>query len=80
MAKTMEISALLRNSGFIVETAVMGRSVSKALADANRRKVTHAVIIGPKELNVGKVVLREMKNGNQRTVLFNKLTEEILVN
>lgn len=80
MAKTMEISALLRNSGFIVETAVMGRSVSKALADANRRKVTHAVIIGPKELNVGKVVLREMKNGNQRTVLFDNLTEEILVN
>jgi histidyl-tRNA synthetase len=80
MANAMEISALLRNSGFMVETAVMGRSVSKALADANRRKVTHAVIIGPKELNVGKVVLREMKNGTQRTVLFNKLTEEILVN
>ncbi|MEJ2281405.1 MAG: histidine--tRNA ligase [Candidatus Bathyarchaeota archaeon] len=80
MANAMEISALLRNSGFMVETAVMGRSVSKALADANRRKVTHAVIIGPKELNVGKVVLREMKNSTQKTVLFNKLTEEILVN
>ncbi len=80
MAKTMEISALLRKSGFTVETAVMGRSISKALADANRRKVTHAVIIGPKELKVDKVVLREMKNGTQRTVLIKNLTEEILVN
>ena len=80
MAKTMEISALLRKSGFMVETAVMGRSVSKALADANRRKVTHAVFIGPKELKVGKVVLREMKNGTQRNVSISKLTEEILVN
>ena len=80
MANAIEISNLLRKSGFKVETAVMGRSVSKALADANRRKVTHAVIIGPKELNVSKVVLREMKTGTQRTVLIDNLTEEILVN
>lgn len=79
MANAIEISNLLRKSGFKVETAVMGRSVSKALADANRRKVTHAVIIGPKELENDKVVLREMKNSTQRIVSINKLAKEILV-
>ncbi|MEJ2242417.1 MAG: histidine--tRNA ligase [Candidatus Bathyarchaeota archaeon] len=79
-AKIIEISNLLRKSGISVETAVMGRSISRALADANRRKVTHAVIIGPKELKEGKVVLREMKNNTQKTVSINKLTEEILAN
>ena len=78
MAKALEISSLLRKSGLLVEVAVMGRSISKALADANRRKVAYAVIVGPKELEQEKVVLREMKNSTQRTVLISKITEEIL--
>ncbi|KON32735.1 hypothetical protein AC477_02535 [miscellaneous Crenarchaeota group-1 archaeon SG8-32-1] len=78
MAKALELSSLLRKSGLLVEVAVMGRSISKALADANRRKIAYAVIIGPKELEQEKVVLREMKNSTQRTVLISKLTKEIL--
>ncbi len=78
MAKALELSSLLRKSGLLVEVAVMGRSISKALADANRRKIAYAVIVGPKELEQEKVVLREMKNSTQRTVLISKLTKEIL--
>jgi len=79
MAKALELSRLLRKAGLHVEVAVMGRSISKALADANRRKVAYAVIVGPKEVEQEKVVLREMKNSTQRTVLISKLTKEILV-
>ena len=78
MAKALELSRLLRKAGLHVEVAVMGRSISKALADANRRKVAYAVIVGPKEIEQEKVVLREMKNSTQRTVLISKLTKEIL--
>ncbi len=78
MAKALELSSLLRKSGLLVEVAVMGRSISKALADANRRKVAYAVIVGPKELEQEKVVLREMKNSTQQTVLISNLTKEIL--
>jgi len=39
----------------------MRRTVSKALSDADRRNVTHAVILGAEELKMGKVVLRGMK-------------------
>ena len=70
MAKALELSAMLRNRGLHVEVAVMGRSISRALADANRRRVAYAVIVGPKELEEEKVVLREMKKSTQRTVLI----------
>jgi len=78
MAKALQLSDKLRKSGLPVEVAVMGRSISKALADADRREAAYAVIVGPKELEEKKVVLREMKKSNQRTVHISKLTEEIL--
>jgi histidyl-tRNA synthetase len=78
MAKALELSNLLRKVGLPVEVAVMGRSISRALADANRRSAAYAVIVGPKELEEEKVVLREMKKGTQQTVLISGLTEAIL--
>ncbi len=78
MGKALELSDILRKSGLPVEVAVMGRSISRALADADRRGVAYAVIVGPKELEEEKVVLREMKKSKQRTVEISNLTQEIL--
>jgi histidyl-tRNA synthetase len=78
MAKALELSDVLRKSGLPVEVAVMGRSISRALADADRRGVAYAVIVGPEELKYEKVVLREMKKSEQRTVEISNLTHEIL--
>jgi len=78
MGKALELSDVLRKSGLPVEVAVMGRSISRALADADRRGVAYAVIVGPEELKYEKVVLREMKKSKQRTVEISNLTEEIL--
>jgi histidyl-tRNA synthetase len=77
MGKALELSEMLRKSGLAVEVAVMGRSVSRALADADRRGAAYAVIVGPKELEEKKVVLREMKKRKQHTVLISDLTEAI---
>ena len=78
MPKALEISAMLRNKGFHVEVAVMGRSISRALADANRRSVAYAVIVFPKELEENKVVLKEMAKNTQRTVSITDLAQEML--
>ena len=78
MGKALELSDALRKSGLPVEVAVMGRSISRALADADRRGVAYAVIVGPEELEEEKVVLREMKKSEQRTVEISSLIEEIL--
>jgi histidyl-tRNA synthetase len=78
MAKALELASILRNSGLSVEVAVMGRSIKRAMVDANRRDVAYAVIVGPKELAEKKVVLKNMNKGEQRTVSISSLTEEIL--
>jgi histidyl-tRNA synthetase len=78
MSKALEISAMLRNRGLPVEVAVMGRNIRSALSDANRRDAAYAVIVGPKELQEEKVVLRVMKKGTQQTVPISGLTETIL--
>ena len=77
MGKALELSDVLRKSGLPVEVEVMGRSISRALADADRRGVAYAVIVGPEELKEEKVVLREMKKSEQRTVEISNLTEAI---
>jgi histidyl-tRNA synthetase len=78
MGKALELSDALRKSGLAVEVAVMGRSVSRALADANRRDVAYAVIVGPKELAEKEVVLKDMNKGEQQTVPISSLTETIV--
>ncbi|KON31638.1 hypothetical protein AC477_04035 [miscellaneous Crenarchaeota group-1 archaeon SG8-32-1] len=77
-AKALELSAVLRKAGFLVEVAVMGRSIRSALSDVNRRNVAYVVIVGPKELEENKVVLRNMKQETQRTVYLIDLAKEIL--
>jgi len=67
-AKAMELSWMLRNVNIPVEVEVVGRTVSKALQDADRRNVTHTIIVGPEELREGKVVLRDMKKREQKTI------------
>jgi len=76
--KALQLSSKLRSAGLSVEMEVMERTVSKALSDADRRKVTHAVIVGPEELKEEKVVLRDMMKREQRVVKIKNLYEEIL--
>jgi len=75
--KAVEISLELRKAKIPAEVEMMGRTVSKALSDADRRKVTHAVIIGPEELREGRVVLRDMKKREQKAVEIEDLTKEV---
>jgi len=76
-ARVFEVASLLRDAGVSIEIEVMGRGVSKALSDADRRGFTHAVLIGPEEAKADKVVLRDMKKREQKTVETKGLVREI---
>jgi len=76
-SRVFEVSSRLREAGFSIEIEVMGRGVSKALSDADRRGFTHAVLIGPEEAKADKVVLRDMKKREQKTVEIKNLVKEI---
>lgn len=75
--KAIMISSNLRKRGLTTALETMGRSVSQALSDAGRRGVTHAVIVGPREMKEGKVVLRDMRCKLQETVSLEELPKSI---
>jgi len=77
-AKTCELAFTLRQSGIVAEVEVMGRAVSKALSDADRRGFYFSVLVGPEEAAEGKVILRDMKKREQATIEIRKLAEEIM--
>lgn len=76
-AKAMELSLMLRNVNIPVEVEVMRRTVSKALQDADRRNITHTIIVGPEEFKEGKVVLRDMKKREQKTTEITTLVDSL---
>ena len=77
--KVFEVSSMLREAGIQVEIEVMGRGVSKALSDADRRGFAYAVLIGPEEAKTEKVVLKDLKKREQKTVEIKNLVKEIKV-
>ncbi|MEM3088859.1 MAG: histidine--tRNA ligase [Candidatus Bathyarchaeia archaeon] len=74
----IKIANKLRNAGFHTELEVMGRGVTRALQDADRRGVTHAILVGLKELEIGKVVLRDMGKREQKLVKIEDLANELV--
>jgi histidyl-tRNA synthetase len=75
--EALKISQMLRNADMQVEVEVMGRKVTKALEDADRRKMDYAIIVGERELEEGAVVLRNLKKREQKTVKIEKIVEAI---
>jgi histidyl-tRNA synthetase len=56
---------------------IVGRNVSKALSDADRRKINYAIIVGPEELKEGKVVLRNLATREQQIIDIENLFKNL---
>ena len=77
IGKVMEISRMLRDASIPTEVEVMGRKITKALEDADRRQIKYAIIVGEKELKEEAVVLRDLTKREQKTVKIRKIIEKI---
>ncbi len=75
--EALKIARMLREANLLVEVEVMGRKMTKALEDADRRKISYAIIVGERELKEGSVVLRDLSKREQRIVLIEKIVDEI---
>jgi histidyl-tRNA synthetase len=75
--EALRISEMLRSEGITVETEVMRRKVAKALEDADRRGISHVIIVGERELSQGAVVLRDMQRKEQTVVKIEELANKI---
>lgn len=72
--KSLIIADKLRKAGKIVELEIMGRKLRKALDYANSRGFKKVIIVGEKELNEGKVTVKDMITGEQKLIGIDELT------
>ncbi|MBI4163014.1 MAG: histidine--tRNA ligase [Candidatus Aenigmarchaeota archaeon] len=64
-----------RKLGISSEFDLMGRSLSKQLDYASSRGIPYVIVIGEKELKSKKAKLRDMKTGEEKDILLNKLDD-----
>ncbi len=74
----VEVVSALREAGVRGDIELTGRKVGKALDYADRLKVPYVVLIGKRDLAEGKVTIRDMETGEQKTVEKESAVEEIL--
>jgi len=75
--EALKIAQTLREADISVEVEVMRRKVTKALEDADRRKMDYAIIVGERELKEGTVVIRNLTRREQKTVKIERIVETI---
>jgi len=74
-AKASAIASQLRRVDFQVETEVLGKGIKKALSYANAKDHAFVVIVAPKELTEGNVIIRDMRRAVQQEVPMDRVTE-----
>jgi histidyl-tRNA synthetase len=66
-------ASLLRSEGFRVELDYLGRSVKAQMREANRQEAKYSVVIGETELQNQKAKLKNMKTGEEASVILDEL-------
>jgi len=70
--EAMKIASRFRGN-CSVEVDLMNRKLGKILEYASRVNARYTIIVGPKELEKGLVVLRDMKSGTQKEIDLNEI-------
>jgi len=75
---SMQVLKKIREAGIPAEIYPEPVKLKKQLDYANRKEVQYVVLAGKEEILSGKVTLKNMKTGEQQTVLTDKLTKYII--
>jgi histidyl-tRNA synthetase len=73
--KMFETADLLRKKGYTVTYDLIKRSVKAQLREANKLNCKYTIILGEDELRAGKIIVKNMNNGEQTEVELNKFEE-----
>ncbi|MFH1420507.1 MAG: histidine--tRNA ligase [Candidatus Aenigmatarchaeota archaeon] len=73
--KAFELEDVLRSNGFNCETDLLVRGLSQQLRYASSRGADIVLILGKKDLDVGAVTLRDMKDGSELKVELKNLVD-----
>jgi histidyl-tRNA synthetase len=67
----------LRANGVPAESALSERALAKQLEDASRLGASWVIILGEKEIQVGKVTLRDMANRTEEMISFPRVLDRL---
>lgn len=67
-ATVVQLAESLRQSGLAVEFDLLRRSIKSQMREANKANAKYAIIIGDKELESGKVEIKDLSSGIQQRV------------
>jgi histidyl-tRNA synthetase len=73
--KSYEITQKLRRANIKTETDLFNRKFKKILSFANSLNVSKVVLVGEKDLEEGKITIKDMDSGDQETIPIDKLLE-----
>jgi len=77
LRRLLAAAAELRDRGAIVEVGHGDRKLGRELERAGKLGVSHAVIMGERELERGEVVVKAMASGTQRSVMLAELASAL---
>lgn len=72
---SLELLARLRDRGLSAEIYPEAGKMKKQMEYANRRGIPYVVIVGSDELSRGEATVKDMRQGRQETVSFDRLAE-----
>ncbi len=64
----LHVVAQLRDSGQLVELELRGRKIGKAFNWADKIGAKYTLVIGPRDLEAGTAMLKNLKTGNEQAV------------
>ncbi len=73
----IEVVTALREAGVKADIELTGRKLGKALDYAGRLGVPFVVLVGRRDLEGGRVTVRDMESGEQRAVEIERVVEEL---
>ena len=75
--EAFKIAEMLRKKGITVVVDVMERNLKRQMSYANDINADIAIIVGEKELKEGKVGVKDLSSGEQKTVSLDELADAI---
>jgi len=77
MVENLRIAKILRDAGIRTEVYFSPDKLKKQISYAANRGIPFVIILGPDEAHEGRVTLKNMDIGQQKTMLQDKLVETI---
>ncbi len=75
--KAFELAQNLRKEGIPTDVDLVGKKLKKILSHADNMKINYVLIVGARELEEGKVTLKDMKAGEQELIDIGNMAAHI---